>query len=127
MKEDAKLVFEGLKESYSIEEASALINSILLKYSLECKVVFGKKAVEITDSYKVTSMSDRHRICAIITRCGVTQRDYEDLSAEWKFHNAAWNAHFERSHAKDVTLDYDRDPRKSVRIATAVLDALDIE
>ena len=119
--------FKGLKEHYSIEEAKAEVEQILSKYSSDCRMHFFESAAEISNSYKVTSLSDRHRICAIIARSGVTERSYENLSAEWQFHNISWFLHFKRASAKDVTLDYKADPRMAVRLITSLFDKLDIE
>lgn len=127
MKQDAADIFKGLKASYTLEEAKSEIDSILRKYAPDCEIVFKTRFAEIINSYKVGDIGDRHRICAIISLTRVTDRSYEDLSAEWMVHNAAWDAHFQRGHAKDVALDYKGDPRASVRLATAVFDALDIE
>lgn len=120
-------LFRNLQETYTQEEAKAAIDSILEKYGETVRISFRKKDAEIVDSYLVNSQDDRHTICEIIHRTGVTQRDYEDLSAEWMVHNAAYKAHVGRQHAKDVSLDYDKDPRRMVRAATGIFDKLDIE
>lgn len=127
MDERCEAVFDGLQETYTPEEAKREIDAILAKYAPECEIIFGKYTAEIIDSYKVDSQYDRHRICAIISRTGLTARDYENLSAEWMLHNAAWEMHVGRSHAKDVSLDYDRDPRAVVYLATELFDMFDIE
>lgn len=127
MKENVRELFSHLKAHYTVEEAKETIDKILLKYDPRCVIAFRRTDAEIIDSFKVDSMDDRHVICEIIARTGVTKRDYEDLSAEWEFHNAAWAAHVKRSSAKDVSLDYGADPRWVVRFATKVFDVLDIE
>lgn len=126
-KKNTEKLFAGLKVSYTTAEAKKEIDQILEPYGEEVRIVFGVDACEIIDSYKVRDADIRHRICEIIARSGVTKRDYEDLCAEWRFHNDAWDIHFKRASAKDVTLDYAGDPRRSVRFATAIYDALDHE
>lgn len=116
-----------LKENYGLEEAKELIDRILSAYSDKCKIVFFEDNAEITDSYLVNKMHDRQLVCEIIRRTGITDRDYEDMSAEWEFHNVSYNMHFKRESAKDVNLDYAGDPRKSVRTATAVFKAIKAE
>ena len=87
----------------------------------------GEDAFKITYSYMVKSWRDRHLICAILAHTGATERSFENLAAEWRFHNAAFRLHLQRRSARDVDLDYTRDPRWPIRAVTAVLDWLDIE
>ena len=75
----------------------------------------------------VKSWRDRSLICAILAHTGATERSFENLAAEWRFHNAAFRLHLQRRSARDVDLDYTRDPRWPIRAVTAVLDWLDIE
>ena len=63
----------------------------------------------------------------ILAHTGATERSFENLAAEWRFHNAAFRLHLQRRSARDVDLDYTRDPRWPIRAVTAVLDWLDIE
>lgn len=119
--------FEDLRERYSPEEAKAAIDGILAVYGETCRITFRKYDAEITDSYLVNDVSVRHRVCEIIARTGLTKRNYEDLSAEWQVHNVSYKAGFMKDHAKDVALDYGKDPRASVRLATGIFDKLDIE
>ena len=127
MKKNTDVLFKNLKKNYSIDEAKNEIDEILRSYGENVKITFYKTGCEIVDSYKVRDVDTRHRVCEIIARSGVTNRSYEDLSAEWRFHNDAWDIHLKRDSAKDVMLDYDGDPRKSVRTATAIYDAVDHE
>lgn len=108
-------------------EAKAQIDALLKKYGETCRIEFRKTDAEITDSYLVSSMEDRHAVCKLIAATGITDRTYEDLSAEWEVHNAAYAVHVARASAKDVSLDYDGDPRFTVRLATKIFDILDIE
>ena len=89
--------------------------------------VFRETDAEIKDSFLVDSKLDRHMSCEIISRTGLTRRSYEDLSAEWEFHNAAFSANIERGSARDVSLDYGKDPRRIVRWATKIFDFFNIE
>lgn len=130
MKEEGGILsvdFSQLKAAYTVEEAKAAIDERLKPYGPGCYIEFGKRRAEIFDSYKVDSSDERHLICEIIARTGVTTRDNEDLSAEWRLHNDAWHLHIGRVHAKDVSLDYAGDPHKSVALATALYDLMDRE
>ena len=127
MKKKAPLAFRSLPEKLSPAEAKERIDEILRRYGETCSIEFREYDAEIIDSYLVTSQEDRHLICEIISRTGLTARDYENLAAEWEVHNAAYRLNVARSDAKDVSLDYHGDPRKSVRFATALFDKLDLE
>ena len=126
-KKNRPAVFRFLPERLSPKEAKRQIDDILKKYGSSCEIEFRETDAEIKDSYLVTSKLDRHLICEIISRTGLTRRNYEDLSAEWEFHNAAYSLNLERGSAKDVSLDYGRDPRWKVRWATKIFDFFNIE
>ena len=127
IKKNRPAFFRFIPARLSPKEAKKQIDEILKRYGESCTIEFRKTDAEITDSFLVTSKLDRHLICEIISRTGLTGRDYEDLSAEWEFHNAAYNANIERGSAKDVSLDYGRDPRRLVRWATKIFDLFNIE
>jgi len=120
-------MFEQLKAHYTVAEATAVINDMLANYGDTVRITFRETDAEIVDSYLVDDVSVRHTVCEIIARTGVTKRSYEDLSAEWRVHNVSFDAGVMTDHAKDVSLDYDRDPRRPVRLATKVFDLLDME
>ena len=120
-------MFEELKDSYTLNEAKQTIDGMLKMYGDTVRITFREKDAEIIDSYLVNDMSVRHAVCEIIARTGVTQRTYEDLSAEWQVHNVSYQVGYKPDHAKDVSLDYAEDPRRSVRLATKVFDKLGIE
>lgn len=127
MKREPPQVFRSLPEKLSLSEAKERIDEILCRYGENCSVEFREFDAEIIDSYLVNSQEDRHLVCEIISRTGLTDRSYENLAAEWEVHNAAYRLNVARSDAKDVSLDYRGDPRKSVRLATALFDKLDLE
>jgi hypothetical protein len=127
MKKASPQVFRTLPERLSPSEAKERIDEILRRYGETCSVEFREYDAEIIDSYLVDSQADRHLVCEIISRTGLTDRTYENLAAEWEVHNAAYRLNVARSDAKDVSLDYRGDPRKSVRLATALFDKLDLE
>ena len=127
MKDNCEALFAGLQERYTPAEAKAAIDAILLPYGEDCKITFREKDAEITASYLVNSQADRHLVCEIIRRTGLTERSYENLAAEWRVHNASYHAGVFKAQAKDVSLDYGGDPRASVHLATELFDALDIE
>ena len=127
MKKDRPAVFRFLPARISTKKAKRQIDEILKRYGSSCEIEFRETDAEIKDSYLVTSKLDRHLICEIISRTGLTGRSYEDLSAEWEFHNAAYSVNLERGSAKDVSLDYGQDPRRIVRWATKIFDFFNIE
>ena len=127
MKDNCETLFAGLQAHYTPAEAKAAIDAILLPYGEDCKITFREKDAEIVDSFLVNSREDRHLICEIIHRTGLTERSYENLAAEWRVHNASYQAGVFKRQARDVSLDYDGDPRAPVLLATEVFDALDIE
>ena len=127
VKKNRPAIFRFLPERLSPEEAKRQIDDILRRYGESCSIIFRETDAEIKDSFLVDSKLDRHLICEIISRTGLTRRSYEDLSAEWEFHNAAFNANIERGSARDVSLDYGRDPRWIVRWATKIFDIFNIE
>ncbi len=126
-KKNRPAFFRFLPLRLSTEEAKRQIDDILQRYGAGCTIEFRDTDAEIKDSYLVDSKLDRHLICEIISRTGLTRRSYEDLSAEWEFHNAAYSANIERGSARDVSLDYGKDPRRIVRWATKIFDFLNIE
>ena len=122
-----ELKFAELKKQYSLEEAKAAIDEILKKYGDTVRITFYETYAEIVDSYLVEDVNVHHVVCEIIVRTGVTKRSYHDLAAEWKVHNASYQAGFMRDHAKDVALDYKEDPHLGVQLATKVFQKLNLE
>lgn len=120
-------MFEDLKDHYTIDEARDAINKLLAGYGDTVRITFRKTDAEITDSFLVRDTATRHTVCEIIARAGVTGRTYEDLSAEWQVHNVSYRLGYKPDSARDVSLDYAEDPRRSVRLATKIFDALNIE
>ncbi|MBQ0133742.1 MAG: hypothetical protein KBS46_01165 [Clostridiales bacterium] len=120
-------LFARLKPSYTPEEAKERIDTILEPFGENCRIQFRKTDAEIIDSYLVDSQTLRHLICEIIHRTGLTERSYENLAAEWMVHNVSYDAGVFRADAKDVSLDYNKDPRAAVKLATEVFDILNIE
>ena len=118
--------YNNLKEEYTFAEAKELIDSILKEYGDTCEIHFERRYADLITSYKVTSRKTRHLVCEIIRRTGVTDRSVGNLSAEWMVHNVAWYLGVFRESAKDAALDYDKDPRRSVRMATSVLQVLGV-
>lgn len=127
MKDKENGLFNSLAEHYTPEEAKAAIDALLRPYGENCQITFRQTDAEIIDSYRVDSTTLRHIVCEIIHRTGLTERTYENLAAEWMVHNVSYFAGIYKDHAKDVSLDYGRDPRASVALATEIFDKLDIE
>lgn len=127
MKNKTEALFAPLSPRYSTAEAKAAIDALLAPYGETCRISFRQNDAEITDSYLVDDMDVRHTVCEIIARTGVTKRTYENLAAEWQVHNVAYQLGIGRSAARDVSLDYAKDPRSTVRLASDLFDKLDIE
>lgn len=104
-------------------------HGILSKYSgdsesSKCRIEFNESAAKITNSYKVTSRYDRQKISEIIRRTGLTNREYDNMSAEWLGHNICYTLHIKRQSTKDVDIDYDGDERFYVRAGAKALEIL---
>lgn len=112
---------------YNPEEAKIEIDRLLSGFGGKCVIRFAEDACEISNSWLVHSKKLRHTICRIIADSGVTRRSYENLSAEWLFHNLAYRLHIFRASARDVTLDYTHDTRKIVVLITNLFDLLNWE
>ena len=120
---------EEIKDGYTTEEAKDEIDGILSKYSgdsesSKCRIEFNESAAKITNSYKVTSRYDRQKISEIIRRTGLTNREYDNMSAEWLGHNICYTLHIKRQSTKDVDIDYDGDERFYVRAGAKALEIL---
>lgn len=120
-------MFEDLKETYPMEEAKQVIDEMLRPYGDTVRITFREKDAEIIDSYLVRDAAVRRTVCEIIARTGLTERTYADLSAEWQVHNVSYRARYRKKHAKDVSLDYHGDKRRSVRAATRIFNRLNLE
>ena len=118
-----KKIENEIEDSYTKEKAIAEIETIASKYGDDIDITFEDAAVKIKNSYKINSRYDRQKICMIITRSGVTDREYDNLSAEWFGHNVLSFI----PNAKDVDLDYVKDPRNEVRFITNFLEMLGFE
>lgn len=116
----------GVKELYSQTEAIEEISAVLLRHSASSTIELLEKEANITDGYHIRSRKDRLRICAILSRSGLTQRTPENLAAEWLIHNVAFKLHFMRSSAVDVALDYEKDIRWQINLASKIMEKLGI-
>ncbi|MBE6969911.1 MAG: hypothetical protein E7442_07350 [Ruminococcaceae bacterium] len=118
-----RLSVEGeLQETYSVEEALEAIQTILDRHAPDCKAKLFEKELEIRNGYKVRSRSDRLKISLILSRCGLTDREYDNLAAEWLLHNLAYDLHLMRGSARHVALDFGHNIRRIVDVCTRVLE-----
>ena len=118
-----KQIDNEIETSYTQEAAKEEIDEILGKYGDDVTVSFNDDGVEITNSIKVRSRYDRQKISAIITRTDtLTSREYDDISAEWLFHNIAYDLHIKRDSAISANLDYTSDSRWYVSVATDLFE-----
>lgn len=117
-------VEKELKERYSVEEALEAIDAILAAHAPDCKAGLFEKELEIRNGYRVRSKRDRLKISLILSRCGLTEREYDNIAAEWLLHNLAYDFHFLRASAMHVALDFGRDKRWEVNVATRLLEII---
>ena len=122
--EKMQAIQRELQEKYSVEEALEAIQRILDKHSPDCKAKLFEKELEIRCGYKVRSRRDRLKISLILSRCGLTEREYDNLAAEWLLHNLAYDLHFMRGSAKHVALDFGHNIRWEVDFCTRILEIL---
>lgn len=112
-----KGIDQELKENYTVESATDACNDIVDKYSTddaEVSVKLTDKGIHIENSYLVSSKYDRQKISEIWSRTNATNRSYDSLSAEWKFHNDLYNILPKskwKTQAQHADLDYVRDRR----------------
>lgn len=112
-----------VKKTYTKKTAKKEIDGILKEYGKDIKVAFNENSVEIKNSAKVNSRYDRQKISTIITRTEeLTERSCGNLSAEWFFHNVAYDMHIKRSSAISADLEYTKDKRKIVSVPTGLLE-----
>ena len=120
-----RLRLEGeLRETYSVEEALEAIQAVLDRHSPDCKAKLFEKELEIRNGYKVRSRRDRLKISLILSRCGLTEREYDNIAAEWLLHNLAYDLHFMRGSARHVALDFGRNIHREVDWVTRILEIL---
>ena len=71
------------------------------------------------------AVGDRlEREFGILSRCGLTDREYDNLAAEWLLHNLAYDLHFMRGSARHVALDFGHNLRREVDYCTRILEIL---
>ena len=116
----------GVKDAYTKPEAQEEIDLTLSAYHESCTFKYYPQEVNITDGYLVRSRRDRLKVCAVISRCGVTDRSPENLAAEWLIHNVSYRLNIGRASAVDVALDYVKDRRWVINAATKLLELLRI-
>ena len=114
----------GLPEHFTPEEAKAAADAILHRFDPECEVQYFDTGIKIRRSYRVTSRRARQKVSEILRRADVTHREYDNLCAEWVFHNLCYRLHIRRASAADADLDYTGDQRRVVRAVTRVLEYL---
>jgi len=120
-----RLSVEGeLREEYSVEEALEAIQVILQRHSPDCKAKLFEKELEIRNGHLVRSRRDRLKVSLILSRCGLTEREYDNLAAEWLLHNLAYDLHFMRGSAKHVALDFGHNIHRVVDICTRILEII---
>ena len=118
-----------IQDTYSVEEAKTAVNDILSEYSnddVSCVFTYDDKnsAFHISNSYLVKSRYDRQKICEILSRTEKTEREYDNMSAEWLGHNICYTLHIKRDSTRDVDLDYIKDSRWYVRAGAKALEIL---
>ena len=100
------------------------ISEILRTYGDDCAVTQEPGRVKLANSYRIRSRKERLRVCSILADSDLTERSAKNLSAEWRFHNVAYDLHLRRASAKDADLDYVRDERRIIRVGTKIFELL---
>ena len=124
-----KKIASELKESYTKEEAKAAIDEYLSKYQHDSDKVYLEYTTEgykIHNSCLVKSRYDRQYVSMILSRTNMTNREYDNLSAEWFGHNLMNFIRYDSSTA-NADLEYYGDGRGWIRDATRVLELLGFE
>ena len=121
-----KKIETELSDSYTQDEAKVAIDNYLSKYNNDSQIVqleYTDAGFKIIGSYLVISRYDRQYVSMILSRTNLTNRDYDNLSAEWIGHNVM---HFikAQSSTADADLDYSGDSRLVIRIVSKVLELL---
>ena len=127
-----KSIEKEIKSNYTQEEAKTEIDNILNNYSREKASVsakFDSTGVEITNSYLVNSKYDRQKVSMIISRTeDFTARQYDNLSAEWYYHNIMYDLSISDSiseSAQHAYLEFEGDSRKiKVGLPTILFEAI---
>ena len=115
---------DELQDSYTEEEGIEEIEKTLSEYD-GCKVYLNESGIKIENSYKVNSRYDRQKVSEILNRMGITDREYDNMSAEWLGHNVTyWVVPFTRDSTKSVDLEYTKDPRPVVNAVTKIMEIL---
>ena len=120
----SKKAEENVKDKYTKEEAKKVIEQI----TGEGTVVFGEKAVNITDSNRIDSRYERILISKIIQNTVdengnyLTYRSTYSLSAEWYGHNILSSLGIANSSTDHVDLDYEfKDNEFYTELGTLIL------
>ena len=120
----SKKAEENVKDNYTKEEAKKAIEQI----TGEGTVVFGEKAVNITDSNRIDSRYERILISKIIQNTVdengnyLTYRSTYSLSAEWYGHNILSSLGIANSSTDHVDLDYEfKDNEFYTELGTLIL------
>ena len=79
-------------------------------------------SLEILNSFEVGNRYTRQKICMIYTRTGLTTREYDNLSAEWNWHNLVYP--FFAESTQSALLEASGDARPEVYIPTVILEVL---
>ena len=124
-----KKIEKELKDYYTPEEAKAAIDKYLSKYNRDSDTVeleYTDKGYKIHNSCLVKSRYDRQYVSMILSRTNMTNREYDNLSAEWFGHNLMNFIRYDSSTA-NADLEYYGDGRGWIRDATRVLELLGFE
>lgn len=113
---------EDFGDEIDIKTAKNLIDDHLQNIDSSCYITMDADGTfEIVNSYKVKSRYSRQYICEILSRTTLTDREYDNMSAEWVGHNLLAGFY---SGAKDVNLEYDEDPRWWIVFGSKFLEVL---
>ena len=132
-----KRIDKELEESHSRESALEAIEKSTSVPAGTVKFDDNQNVIHISDSINIKSRYERQKVSMILDRTeGLTDREYDNMSAEWLLHNALYNLlsidlisnNFDVSYrilqAQDADLDYVADDTPIINIATAIFEVL---
>jgi hypothetical protein len=82
-------------------------------------------SITISDGYQY-GRKERLEFLSVIIHCYDFKRSAQSLEGEWALHNVLYYLDVDVEETKNVTLDFDCDPRWYVRVGTIVCQMMGI-
>lgn len=112
--------------SYQNHDCNSDVISYTTTNGTTVKLVFGKTAVQVANSYTLETRSDRLEIAAFIV-CALREKEIyttqtlTDYLGELTFHYTCYRLKIKQKQAAHADLEYVGDTRSTVRIASKIL------